>query len=111
MSEKVYTYGDMMSEMQACTTKDDADALVEKCIAIALKADPLLLREEARRNTLASIGYMTGYLNRVEAARILQLFETRHPVFGAMKEWPNTPEETLEMGIKAGMRAARERSA
>lgn len=48
---------------------------------------------------------MAGYLNRAAAGRLLDLFETRHPYFGAIEDWPKTAEETVEMGFKLGLQA------
>lgn len=48
---------------------------------------------------------MTGYLNRTEAGRLLELFETKHPYFGAIEEWPDNPEEILLMGMELGRKA------
>jgi hypothetical protein len=98
------TFGDMMRDAQACSTKDEATALVANEIAGLIAQSPLLLEEQAREIVLKNIGYMSGYCERAEAARILDLFETRHPYFGAIENWPKTPEETLEMGMKLGLR-------
>jgi hypothetical protein len=64
-----------------------------------------LVREEARAIVMENIGYLSGYFDRETAARILRLFGARHPVFGAIEEWPKTPEETMALGIKMGKRA------
>jgi hypothetical protein len=102
------TFGDMMRDASACTTRDEARELVKNEIASLIGQSPLLLEEEARRIVLGNIGYMSGYCDRAEAERLLDLFETRHPYFGAIEEWPKTPEETLEMGIKLGLRSRAE---
>lgn len=99
------TFGDMMRDAQACKTRDEARALVANEIAGLIQQSPLLLQEQARSIVLGNIGYMSGYCERPEAARILELFETRHPYFGAIEDWPKTPEETLELGIKLGLRS------
>lgn len=99
------TFGDMMRDAQACTTRDEARELVANEIAGLMQQSPLLLEEQARGIVLGNIGYMSGYCNRAEAARLLDLFETRHPYFGAIENWPKTPEETIEMGRKLGLQS------
>jgi hypothetical protein len=59
---------------------------------------------EARRITLANIGYYTGYLDRETADKIMDLFETEHPVFG--REHP-TPQEAFRLGRELGEKAKR----
>lgn len=54
---------------------------------------------EARSFQLRSIGYYTGYLDHASADRIMELFDTEHPIFG--REHP-TPEEALKKGIAFG---------
>lgn len=97
--------GAMMNALEDCHTKEEAAELVSQ-LTFGVQAErPELLPEEARSIVMQNIGYLTGYLDRAEAARLLALFETRHPVFGAIEDWPQTPEETLAMGMKLGERA------
>jgi hypothetical protein len=102
------TIDEMMTDATACTTKEEARELVKNEVAGIMHQRPNLLEEEARAIVLGNIGYMTGYCDRAEAGRLLGLFETRHPYFGAIEEWPKTPEETIAMGYKRGMRARSE---
>lgn len=98
------TIGQMMDAMVNVATREEAAALVENEIEHALQETPSYLREEARDVVMKYIGYLTGYLNdRKEAGRLLELFGTRHPYFGAIEEWP-TPEKTYAMGVKVGER-------
>ena len=94
----------LMEAAQACTTKEQARELVQKTAdAVIRESGEPLMPEEARQIVLTNIGYTTGWLDRKEAARILELFGARHPYFGAIEDWPKTPEETLELGMKAAM--------
>ena len=97
----------LMDEAQACKTKEEARALVQREAEKVIAArGTITLPEEARQIVLTNIGYTTGWLDRKEAARIFELFGARHPYFGAIEDWPKTPEEeTIELGIKAGMQA------
>jgi hypothetical protein len=98
------TYRDFVSEIVLCWKKDEAEELVRIETDRVLKERPELLREEARAIVMHNIGYMSGYLDREEAARILELFGTRHPFLGAIEDWPKTPEETVRMGMQLGER-------
>lgn len=90
------TWGDVMEAMKTCTTKEQADALVAKIVA-----ETTAMTETGRREAaLNSIGYMTGYFSRAEAGRLLALFETKHPFFGAIEQWPENPDEIVRMGME-----------
>jgi hypothetical protein len=101
------TYRELMDAASACTTKEEADTLLAKEIDKLMLADPHILHEQARAAVLTNVGYLSGYFDRATAGRILELFETRHPYFGAIEDWPKTPEETIALGVKAGMQAKR----
>ena len=102
------TIGDFITAAAACHTREEADSFVEAQIALQQDHDKLLLHEQARANVMQSIGYVSGYYDRTEAGRILELFKTRHPYFGAIEEWPSDPEEILMMGFRAAQRAKRD---
>ena len=97
--------GEWMDEAHGCTTKEQAAELLERMVNEALGANPKMLREEARALVLSNLGYMTGYIGRTEAYRLLELFGARHPFFGGPGEWPEDPEEILAMGYQWGRRA------
>jgi hypothetical protein len=86
--------------MVACKTKEEADALIAELVDEELECHPSLVREQARTVVMKCLGYFTGYLDRSEAGRLLELFGTRHPYFGAIEEWPQTPEEMIAIGMK-----------
>ena len=96
------TYGDMMREMGACTTKEEATLFIQKETDEVLKLRPELVREQARRIVMENIGYLTGYLDQAEANRLLRLFDARHPFLGGPGEWPIDREETFAIGKKVG---------
>lgn len=102
------TIGDMMTAAAACATEEQAQELVRDEVDSMVAEQPLLLQEEARSLVMKNIGYLAGYFGREEAARILRLFGTRHPYFGAIEDWPRTPEEMLEMGRKVAIRRREE---
>jgi hypothetical protein len=79
-------------------TKERASALVEAQVDEMVKMldyDPA----EARRITLVNIGYYTGYLDCTTADKIMELFETEHPVFGRTHP---TPTEAFRLGMELG---------
>jgi hypothetical protein len=104
---KPNTYAEMIDAAVACKTKEEAQEFIHQETVQILELRPELLPEQARSIVTGNIGYMSGYLSREEAGRILDLFGTRHPYFGAIEEWPKTPEETIEMGFKVGKQAQR----
>lgn len=97
-------YRGTLDRAAACTTTEEALSLVNELTSETLVLRPELLHEEARVIVMENIGYITGYLDRAEAGRLLGLFGTRHPLFGAIEDWPKTPEETIAMGMKVGER-------
>jgi Zn-dependent protease len=92
----------VFDDIPACTTKEEAHALVEREVMALRLRSAVMSEAEAMESVLASIGYATGYFDRDEAARLLALFETKHPIFGAIEEWPQTPEETFKLGLAMG---------
>lgn len=75
------TYGELMKEMSACVTEDQARTLVEnETTRLVTEAD--MSATEAMGVTLHNIGYLAGYFERKETQRILALFGVGHPVFG-----------------------------
>jgi hypothetical protein len=60
--------------------------------------------EEARAVLLENIGYMTGYMSPEQGDRIMELFNTEHPIWG--RNHP-TPEEALRLGIEYGSRGVK----
>jgi hypothetical protein len=76
------------------STKEQAAALVNEEVA-ALVEHYQLSEEEARKRLLESIGYVTGYLSHQQADRVMELFDTEHPVFG--RQHP-TADEAYRMG-------------
>jgi hypothetical protein len=82
-------------------TKEEAAAFVtaEAAEMAEFYGKPL---EEMRATLLSNIGYCTGYLDHDAADRILEMFETEHPIFG--KGHP-TAEEAYALGIEYGKRS------
>jgi hypothetical protein len=60
--------------------------------------------DEARRITLMNIGYYTGYLDHETADKVMNLFETEHPVFGRTHP---TPEEAFKLGRELAEKSKR----
>ena len=86
---------------QEINTKEKAAALVDAEAAEIAEACQIPV-EEARKTLLANIGYCTGYYGSAAADRIMDLFETEHPIFG--KTHP-TAEEALRLGMEYGERS------
>jgi hypothetical protein len=77
------------------TTRAEAEALLEEESAAAA-AFYQMPQEEVRRRLKSNIGYLTGYFSHAEADRIMDLFDTEHPIF---KRKHPTAEEALELGM------------
>jgi nucleotidyltransferase/DNA polymerase involved in DNA repair len=58
--------------------------------------------EETRKRLLVNIGYNTGYCSHGIADKIMEVYETEHPIWG--KKHPSA-EEALRLGIEAGERS------
>jgi hypothetical protein len=84
------TYGEclkpifkIMEKEDAMQYKRDYIVFIQKDIELNQKdADGKTAEEIANNN----IGYYTGYCSAVERARIEDLFECKHPIFGSIKE-------------------------
>lgn len=89
----VHTTGEVVDMMRACKTKKEANALVKKLMKEHEATDEKLLR--------SNIGYLTGYLGPTEGMRLLELFETEHPIFGKTRP---TSDEAFKIGLEMGSR-------
>ena len=85
-------------------TRDQAEALLEEESAAAA-AFYQMPKEEVRKRLKSNIGYMTGYFSPAEADRIMELFDTEHPIF---KRSHPTAKEALQLGMNYA--ASRQRS-
>lgn len=82
-------------------TKEQAAALVK--IEAAEAAEFYKISEgEATARLLENIGYMTGYFSSEQADRIMELFDTQHPIFG--RTHPSA-EEAYRMGHELGTKS------
>lgn len=72
------TMGHVMRLLAMAQTKGEADALRAAYLASVKLHRP----DDAEAVVSANIGYMTGYYDRAEAARLLDLYDASHPVFG-----------------------------
>jgi hypothetical protein len=87
-------------------TRDDARAMVDARVEEMVTTLGDLTPEEARRQTLVNIGYWTGYLDSSTADRIMELFETEHPIWGRTHP---TPAEILQRFVTEGRRLREQR--
>lgn len=94
------SHSDMVKLALHFGTKDKAREIVEA--QVREMVDVLGYTEvEARRLTLINIGYYSGYFDHETADRIMDLFETEHPVFGRTHP---TPQEAFRLGRELGER-------
>ena len=81
-------------------TREQATALVDEEVA-EIASFYSMTPEDARSRLLSNIGYVTGYFSNAEADRILDLFQTEHPVFGRTHP---SPEEAYRLGVEFSKR-------
>lgn len=94
------TQREMIEDALHNGTRERARQLVD--LQVAEMIDVLGYDEaEARRVTLVNIGYYCGYLSNETADKVMDLFETEHPVFGRTHP---TPEEAFRLGRELGER-------
>lgn len=87
------------------TTQEQARALVKA--EAAERAEFYHISEaEATAALLANIGYVTGYCSDEQADRIMELFETQHPIFGRTHP---TAEEAYRMEHELGAKSREEK--
>jgi len=94
------TYGEKYEPAMKITNQEEAVLYFEICVEHCMRHGKT--REEAEKIERANIGYWAGYYDRETAARVYEVFDFDHPLFGAINNWP-TPEEAFAMGKKIGV--------
>ena len=89
------TVGEKYNPAMKITDKEEAKAYFEACVVHCMRHGHT--REEAEKIERSNIGYYAGYWDSKTAARVYELFECSHPIFGEVDNWP-TPERAFEMG-------------
>lgn len=84
--KKLKNMGDIMTAALALKDKAEGAAFMDTYREICEYADQ-------------NIGYMTGYYSNEQAAKILELTDTSHPVFGKHQF---RPEQAFEIGLRRG---------
>lgn len=102
--ENMMSIAEMISLALKDGTKERAQQIVQQRVDEMVK---LLGYEasKARKITLANIGYHTGYLDDETADKVMDLFETEHPVFGRTHP---TPAEAFRLGWELGEKRKKE---
>jgi hypothetical protein len=75
------------------TTKAQATAILEEEVTARMNIAGLKAKE-ARRNLLEAIGFSTTFLSHEHGDKVMQLFDTEHPVWGRTHP---TPEQALRL--------------
>lgn len=97
-STKNYTYGELYNNIGDVTTREEAKAYLNVLVDYAM-IHFNLTKEKALEMELHNIGYVSGYYDQDTHNKILELFDTTHPIFG--KSIP-TPEEAMRKGKELG---------
>ena len=90
------TIGEAYGPAMEITTEEEAakyfELLVERCMRFGKS------REQAEEIQKANLGYYAGYYSNEIRARVEQLFNCAHPIFGPIAQGKPTPEEAFRMG-------------
>lgn len=79
--------GQLVSELCAIETPEEA-ALYRRVYAEMQAREMPASIERGYEVADVNIGYVAGYMSGKDAARVLSLFKTEHPIFGKMQEVP-----------------------
>jgi len=107
-NKEVLTYGEILDSAMNITDKKDAMQYKAAYIDYIQKA---LDKENKDGHTAleianANFGYWAGYGSDKTRARIEELFECSHPVFGSIKlNGSPSNEKALSMGMQAGAKS------
>jgi hypothetical protein len=81
--------------------KSEADAYLEGCVQHSMAHG--YSRKDAVRLEKANLGYFAGYYSHEIRAKVEDLYDTAHPIFGKIAvNGPPTLEEALQKGIELG---------
>ncbi len=93
-------FGDTCGMACEVQTREEAQrylaAYTNWMLNVCTAADRPKTYHEAEAIIRTNIGYWTGYIDLLQAGRVLEFYDTEHPVFG--KVWPKTPDEAFKMG-------------
>jgi hypothetical protein len=81
MKHKI-TYGEKYGPAMQVQTKEEAAAYFEECVEHTMEWQPDITREEAESIEKQNIGYYAGYYDKETYDRVMELFDTNHPIFG-----------------------------
>lgn len=95
------TIGDLYRPAMRITKQNEASEYLEMLVCRRMQLSGKT-REDAMRCEKSNLGYFAGYYDAETMARVNQLFETEHPVFGV--SYPD-PQSALESGECQGSRS------
>ena len=88
-----------LGDLHRIKTKEEAEQFIKEYLKVFDKEHSEMPHEERMRIIKSNIGYCSGYYDAADATRILELFDTCHPVFGKSRP---TPKEAFEAGVRMG---------
>lgn len=98
--KKRLTHGECLDPIFKITDKTDA-LQYKRAYVDYIQNDAKISREEALKIANSNIGYFAGYGSNDDRARIEELFECAHPIFGDIKgNGAPTPAQAFAMGTK-----------
>lgn len=97
------TYGQMMKEVFAIKTQEEADKWLEKEVIYMNKKNTSWSVNKCRDTVKSNLGYMAGYYDKSVSLKVHKFFGANHPIFGEPSYWDSmSPKKAFELGEKAG---------
>ena len=100
-ADRDVTIGEKYGKAMKVATKEEAEAYLKVCIDHTLALTDYS-PEEARAIEMQNIGYYAGYYDRETFKRVMELYETAHPIFGSDDAIYNDPADAYDKGLEHG---------
>ena len=91
------TYREAYEPIMAATTKEEAEAQFERCVACHLQQEPSHSRDVAVEVQKRNVGYYAGYYDAETRNRVYAWLNTEHPIFGDMTP---SADEAIAAGVQ-----------
>lgn len=101
---KKITIGDKYGPAMTITEQAEANEYFNRCVEHTMSFG--CSRKRAEEIERSNLGYYAGYYDNETRARVESLFACAHPIFGPISRGAPTPEQAIEAGRKAAIKAA-----
>jgi hypothetical protein len=93
------TYGDILGPAMLVENEQEAVVYIENYVTYIMLKDLTIDHARAHEIAAQNIGYYAGYYDTTTMNRVMELFHTKHPIFGT--DIPSA-EEAFQMGKALG---------